>query len=72
MYISKDNINANEIYTSIYVTAKTTEQTASTKYEDYIEQIKNNIEEIKSEREQARRNQLVELSGRRIVATLIG
>ena len=44
MYISKDNINANEIYTSIYVTAKTTEQTASTKYEDYIEQIKNNIE----------------------------
>ena len=66
MYISKDNINANEIYTSIYVTAKTTEQTASTKYEDYIEQIKNNIEEIKSEREQARRNQLVELANGKV------
>ena len=66
MYISKDNINANEIYTSIYVTAKTTEQTASTKYEDYIEQIKNNIEEIKSEIEQARRNQLVELANGKV------
>lgn len=66
MYISKDNINANEIYTSVYVTAKTTEQTASTKYEDYIEQIKNNIEEIKSEREQARRNQLVELANGKV------
>ena len=66
MYISKDNINANEIYTSIYITAKTTEQTASTKYEDYIEQIKNNIEEIKSEREQARRNQLVELANEKV------
>ena len=66
MYISKDNINANEIYTSIYITAKTTEQTASTKYEDYIEQIKNNIEEIKSEREQARRNQLVELANGKV------
>ena len=66
MYISKDNINANEIYTSIYVTAKNTEQTASTKYEDYIEQIKNNSEEIKSEREQARRNQLVELANGKV------
>lgn len=66
IYISKDNINANEIYTSVYVTAKTTEQTASTKYEDYIEQIKNNIEEIKSEREQARRNQLVELANGKV------
>ena len=66
MYISKDNINANEIYTSIYVTVKNTEQTASTKYEDYIEQIKNNIEEIKSEREQARRNQLVELANGKV------
>lgn len=66
MYISKDNINANEIYTSVYITAKTTEQTASTKYEDYIEQIKNNIEEIKSEREQARRNQLVELANGKV------
>lgn len=66
MYILKDNINANEICTSIYVTAKTTEQTASTKYEDYIEQIKNNIEEIKSEREQARRNQLVELANGKV------
>lgn len=66
MYISKDNINANEIYTSIYVTAKNTEQTASTKYEDYIEQVKNNIEEIKSEREQARRNQLVELANGKV------
>ena len=66
MYISKDNINANEIYTSVYITAKTTEQTASTKYEDYIEQIKNNIEEIKSEREQARRNQLVKLANGKV------
>lgn len=48
MYISKDNINVNEIYTSIYVTAKTTEQTASTKYEDYIEQIKDKINDIEN------------------------
>lgn len=62
IYISPDNINAKEVYTSIYIKPKDIQKyvTSSEKYEDYIEKIENSIEEIKEEREQARHNQLVE------------
>ena len=57
MYIPKENINANDVYTSIYLRAKNEEnyETSTQKYEDYIEEVKNNIEQIKDEREQSRK-----------------
>ena len=59
MYIPKENINANDVYTSIYLRAKNEEnyETSTQKYEDYIEEVKDNIEQIKDEREQARKIQ---------------
>ena len=59
MYIPKENINANDVYTSIYLRAKNEEnyETSTQKYEDYIEEVKNNIEQIKDEREQSRKIQ---------------
>ena len=57
MYIPKENINANDVYTSIYLIAKNGEnyKTSTHKYEDYIKNVKNNIEQIKEEREQSRK-----------------
>ena len=57
MYIPKENINANDVYTSIYLRAKNGEnyKTSTQKYEDYIKNVKNNIEQIKEEREQSRK-----------------
>lgn len=48
IYISQDNINVNDIYTSIYLTVKDAEkyETSSDEYEDYIEQVKSDIEKI--------------------------
>ena len=62
LYIDKDNINANDVFTNIYIKVKDADkyQTSSTKYEDLIEETKNKVEDIKEEREQARREQLVE------------
>ena len=59
MYIPKENINANDVYTSIYLRAKNEEnyETSTQKYEDYIEEVKDNIEQIKDEREQSRKIQ---------------
>ena len=59
MYIPKENINANDVYTSIYLRAKNEEnyETSTQKYEDYIEEVKDNIEQIKDEREQSRKFQ---------------
>ncbi len=59
MYIPKENINANDVYTSIYLRAKNEEnyETSTQKYEDYIEEVKENIEQIKDEREQSRKIQ---------------
>ena len=58
MYIPKENVNANEVYTNICMKVKNEEkyETSSPKYEDYIEQVKDNIEQIKEQREQARRS----------------
>ena len=62
IYISKDNIQAKDTYTNIYVTLKNVEkyETASSKYEDCVEEVKNKIEEIKEERETARHDELVQ------------
>ena len=62
MYISKDNIQAKDTFTNIYVTLKdiTKYQTASSKYEDKVNEVKDKIEEIKEERENARHDELVE------------
>ncbi len=59
MYIPKENINANDAYTSIYLTTKNEKnyETSTQKYEDYIEEVKDNIEQIKDEREQSRKIQ---------------
>lgn len=68
VYISEENINAKEIYTSIYVkTEKGENYTTSTKeYENYIEQVKNNIESIKAQREEARKNSLIEKATQKV------
>lgn len=68
MYIPKENVNANEVYTNICMKVKNEEkyETSSPKYEDYIEQVKDNIEQIKEQREQARRAQLVEIANQKI------
>lgn len=50
MYIPRENINVDGIYTNIYIQTVDGEKhtTSTTEYEDYIEEIKSNIEEIKS------------------------
>ena len=64
MYISKENIKANEIYTSLYIKVNDSQKytTSSEKYENYIEEVKQNIEKIKEERQQARHNKLVDMA----------
>lgn len=68
IYIPEQNINAKDIYTSIYVQVKDAKKytTSSDEYEDYIEKVTNSIEEIKEEREQARRNQLVDIAEQKV------
>ena len=62
LYIDKENINADETYTNIYIKVKDADkyQTSSTKYEDLIEETKTRIEDIKEEREKARQDQLIQ------------
>lgn len=64
VYISKENVKANEIYTNLYIKVKDAENyiTASDKYEKYIEEIKGKIDNIKEERQQARREELVNIA----------
>lgn len=64
MYISKENVNAKDVYTNIYIKIKDAEkyQTSSKTYEDYIQKALDNIEEIKEEREKARHDALVRKS----------
>ena len=68
IYIPQENINAKDIYTSIYVQVKDAKKytTSSDEYEDYIEEVTNSIEEIKDEREQARYNQLVDIAQQKV------
>ncbi len=61
IYINKNNINAKDIYTSLYVKVKNSDEylTSSEKYENYIEETKQKIEEIKDKRQNARYENLV-------------
>lgn len=64
IYIPKENIKANEIYTGMYIKVKNSEKytTSSEKYKDYIAEVKEEIETIKEEREQARHDKLVDIA----------
>ena len=61
MYISDKNINANDIYTRIYAKVKNANEytTSTDEYENYIDNITDNVEKIKDQREQARYNELI-------------
>ncbi len=61
IYVNRENVNS-EVYTEIYITLKNREkyQTGSSKYEEYVEETKNKIEEIKEERENARYQELID------------
>lgn len=64
VYIAKENIKANEIYTNLYIKVKDGEKytTSSEKYENYINEVKEEIEAIKEERQQARHDELVSIA----------
>ena len=53
VYIPKENINATDVYTNIYIKVKDADKytTSSDKYEDYIEDVKDSIEQIKGDTE---------------------
>ena len=67
IYIPKENINI-DFYTEIYIGVKDSEKytTASNSYEKYVESVKNNIEEIKEERENARYQSLITQANNKI------
>ncbi len=68
IYVPKENIKANEIYTNIYLKLKNSENytTSSEKYEEYIAEVKEKIEAIKEEREKARHDKLVDIATRKV------
>ena len=68
IYLPKENINAKDIYTNMYVQVKDAKKytTSSDEYEDYIKEVTNNIETIIEEREQARHNQLVNIAEQKV------
>lgn len=68
LYILKENVQAKDIYTNIYIKVKESEKyiTSSKKYEDYIEEVKQDIEKIKSEREKARHDSLVNSASEKV------
>ena len=62
IYINKNNINAKDVYTNIYVKVKGANEleTSSDKYKELISNTKSKIEEIKDEREIARQDELID------------
>ena len=68
IYVPKENIKANEIYTNIYIKLKNSENytTSSEKYEEYIAEVKEKIEASKEEREKARHDKLVDIATRKV------
>ena len=68
IYVHKENIKANEIYTNIYIKLKNSENytTSSEKYEEYIAEVKEKIEAIKEEREKARHDKLVDIATEKV------
>lgn len=66
IYINKENINS-DIYTEIYAKIDSkNESTTSSEYEKYVEKVKDDIEHIKTEREQARYNSLVDDANKKV------
>ena len=61
IYVNRENVNS-EVYTEIYITLENRNkyQTGSHKYENYVEETKDKIEEIKEERENARYQELID------------
>lgn len=68
LYISKENIQANDVYTTLYLKVSGAEQykTDSKKYEDKVEQVENEINEIKDKREKARHDDLVNSATKKV------
>lgn len=68
IYMSEENINANSIYTSLYIKVKNAENltTSSDEYEKHIENVKQSIEQIKTKRENARHDQLVDIASKKV------
>lgn len=64
IYIDKQNIKANESYTQIYIKLKDSNsyKTSRKEYENYINNVKHSIEDIKQEREQVRYNNLIKIA----------
>ena len=60
IYVSKDNINS-DVYTEIYVKLEDSQKytTSSSRYEKYVDETKQKIEEIKDERQKARYDELI-------------
>ena len=61
IYVNRENVNS-DVYTEIYITLENSDkyQTGSHKYEEYVEETKDKIEEIKEERENARYQELID------------
>ena len=59
--IPKENINASEVFTQIYITIENADKliTSSTAYEEKVNEIKTQIENLKEDRQQARYDKLV-------------
>lgn len=68
LYVNKDNINASDIYTNLYIKVKDADKYTTSKndYKEVVENTKNKIEELKEEREQARKDELVESATKKI------
>ena len=68
MYIPESNVQANSVYTSIYVKVKSANEytTSSNKYKNCIAEVKTKIEDIKEEREKARYDSLVNTAAKKV------
>ena len=68
MYINKENINAKDIYTNLYVKVKDADNytTSKDQYKETIQNVKNEIDKIKSSREQARKDELVGIATKKV------
>ncbi len=68
IYVDYKDINAKDVYTEIYMKVKNSNQfvTSSDEYEDYISEVKKNVEAIKEERENARHEMLVDKANEKV------
>ena len=66
--IPKENINASEVFTQIYITIENADKliTSSTAYEEKVNEIKTQIENLKEDRQQARYDKLVENANQKV------